>query len=280
MTADLQAWVGREIVVRDELCLAPAFGLAALLDRAADGVKRGSALPCGWHWIYFAPRAAHSDLDVDGHTRRGGFLPPASLPRRMWVGGAIHFRQPLVLGDTVERRSTIASVQEKAGRSGRLVFVAVRHLISAGTPIAIDEVQELVFRDPARPGEARPGGSPPPGDCHWRESFRTDAVALFRFSALTFNSHRIHYDHPYATQVEGYPGLVVHAPLTALLLLDAACRHQPIGRVATYTYRAEGPLFCEEAIGLHGRIERGSMVLWATAPDGRTAMKAKVEWAT
>ncbi|MEO8452584.1 MAG: MaoC family dehydratase N-terminal domain-containing protein, partial [Gemmatimonadota bacterium] len=212
---------------------------------------------------------------------RGDFLPPVPLPRRMWVGGSLAFRGGLLLGDAVERHSTVVSVDEKDGRSGRLVFVRVHHVITKGGLAAVEEDQDLVYRELAAPGAPRAGGEPPPADWEWRELFRTDPVVLFRFSALTFNGHRIHYDHTYAEGVEGYPGLVVHAPLTALLLLDAAVRHRPGAAPVRFTYRAEGPLFCPEVITLAGRTGTQSRTdLWALAPDGRTAMKGMVEWAT
>jgi len=276
---NLTAWVGREVVERDELALGPARGMAALLDRSLDGMQSGAPLPAGWHWLYFWPVTRQSELALDGHSRRGGFLPLVPLPRRMWVGGKIDFRGQLLLGDAVERRSTILGVREKEGRSGRLIFVSIRHQIARLGEVVIDEVQELVYREAGRPGEPRAGGAPPPPDCTWSETFATDAVVLFRFSALTFNGHRIHFDHPYATGVEGYPGLLVHAPLTALLLLDAAGRHGPGGSPASYTYRAEGPVFGGETVRLSGRVPNDDqMEVWAAAPDGRTAMSGTVTW--
>lgn len=281
MPADLQSCVGRILVERDELWLAPARGMAALLDRSPEGLERGAALPWGWHWLYFHPTSPQSELAHDGHATRGDFLPPIPLPRRMWVGGRIRFLRPLLLGNPVERRSTIASIREKEGRSGRLVFVSVRHVISQAGEAMVEEEQDLVYREGTKPGEPRAGGEPPPRDCPSRETVRTDPVLLFRFSALTFNGHRIHYDHPYVTAVEGYPALLVHAPLTALLLLDFAVRQNAGRRAAGFRYRAEGPLYCGETVALSGRPgDGGEDQVWAAAPDGRTALRASVEWAT
>jgi 3-methylfumaryl-CoA hydratase len=255
--------------------------MAALLDRPAEALEQGALLPVGWHWLYFHPTTRQSQVAPDGHAHRGDFLPPIALPRRMWAGGRIRFLHSLHLGDPVERRSTIASVGEKEGRSGRLAFVSVRHVISRAGEVAIEEEQDLVYRERSKPGEARAGGASPPQDCAWRESVRTDPVLLFRFSALTFNAHRIHYDHPYVTSVEGYPALLVHAPLTALLLLDLAVRQNPDRQPAAFRYRAEGPLFCGEAVTLLGRQgPNGDSQLWAAAPDAHTAMSAAVEWST
>jgi len=278
-TESIESWIGRERIERDELAIAPGRGLAALLNRPVDSLDRGVPLPPGWHWLYFWPITPQSELAADGHARRGGFLPKVSLPRRMWVGGRIVFRSQLLLGDLVERRSTIIGAQEKEGKSGRLILVTVRHEISRGGEPAIEEEQDLAYREPARPDERRAGGDPPPADCQWEEVFPTDPVVLFRFSALTFNGHRIHYDHPYATGVEGYPGLVVHGPLTALLLLDAGIRHGPGSWPSRYSYRALGPVFGGEPLRLTGRLPNDDTVeVWAAAPDGRAAMSGTLGW--
>jgi 3-methylfumaryl-CoA hydratase len=281
--ADWQEWIGRTETTGDDLSVEHARGLVALLDRDPAGLAAGLPLPECWHWIYFRPATPQSGLGPDGHARRGGFLPPIALPRRMWVGGRIRFAAPLPLGRPAVRRSTIASVVPKSGRSGELVFVTVRHEISAGEgdPAAITEEQDLVYRDAAPAGQAGSSrAEPAPAAAAWSERYRADAVALFRFSALTFNGHRIHYDHPYATAVEGYPGVVVHAPLTALLLMDAAVRHREgsTGRPIGYQYRAVSPLFADEDITLAGTsYEDGSAQVWATGPRG-LAMTATVEW--
>jgi 3-methylfumaryl-CoA hydratase len=276
---DLQAWVGRERVEADVLGLFPARAMAALLDRDPDAFAEGDALPPGWHWLYLNPATPRSLLGPDGHARRGGFLPPVPLPRRMWAGGRLRFPRPLVVGERVERRSRILSVEEKRGSTGRLVRVTVAHEIRGAGGVAVEEEQDLIYREAPGPGEP-PRSTPLPEEVAWRETFLPDAVALFRFSALTFNGHRIHYDHPYATRVEGYPGLVVHGPLTALLLLDAATRHA--GRRSTaFSYRAVGPLFGEQPITLAGRPagDADAAEAWAAGPGGGIAMRAEVRWA-
>jgi 3-methylfumaryl-CoA hydratase len=199
----------------------------------------------------------------------------------MWVGGRLRFRGPLALGRPAVRRSTIQSIASKSGRSGELVFVTVRHDVGTPDGVAIEEEQDLVYRGAPPPGET-PRAEAPPADADWRETYRADAVALFRFSALTYNGHRIHYDHPYATAVEGYPGLVVHGPLTALLLMDAATRHREgsSGRPVGFQYRAVSPLFADEEITLAGTsYGDGSAQVWAAGPRG-LAMTATVEWET
>lgn len=277
----LRRWTGRERVDEDVLTAAPARKMSAVLDRPPGQALGPSArLPPGWHWLYFHSASRRSELGPDGHEVRGGFLPPVPLPRRMWAGGRLRFLGGLELGEVVRRTSTVASVEHKEGRSGPLVFVGVRHRISSeGGRLAIDEVQDLVYRDGSDPVESLAGRSapahPPSEPPEWSESFSADAVTLFRFSALTFNSHRIHYDVRYATEVEGYRDLVVHGPLTALLLLDAGSRW--IGAPPrSFSYRATGPLFCGEEFTIAGRATRGSdeAVLWAAHPERGLAMRA------
>lgn len=276
-TDALREWVGRTREIKDEVTLARARGMLALLDRDPGELGWGDFLPRGWHWLYFNPTVPRSELGPDGHPARGRFLPPVELPRRMWAGGRLRFVGDLSIGQRAERRSRILSVEEKTGRSGRLTFVTVGHRIGvAGTP-ALEEEQDLVYREERSPGEGF-RGPPPPEEAEWSEPVAADAVTLFRFSALTFNGHRIHYDHPYATEVEGYPGTVVHGPLLALLLLDAGSRRS--GRPPLrFAYRAMSPLFCDETFVLAGRAseEEGVTELWAAHPQRGTAMRATLE---
>ncbi|MBI4419582.1 MAG: MaoC family dehydratase N-terminal domain-containing protein [Gemmatimonadetes bacterium] len=255
------------------------MGAAALFDLPERPWRAGDELPRGWHWFYFNPAAPQSQLGEDGHPRRGEFLPPVPLPRRMWAGGTLTFRSPLRIGAAAARRSTVTALEEKEGRTGRLVFVTVRHEITGPGGLAVEEEQQLVYREAAKPGSRGKAGEPFPADVDWSETFTPDAVMLFRFSALTFNGHRIHYDHPYATQVEGYPGLVVHAPLIALLLLQAAERHT--GREPqTFTFQNVAPLFEGQAITIAGRKNSGgaSTEIWAGGPGGTIATRAVTEW--
>ncbi len=276
--SELAAWVGEEHVERDVLTLFPARAMAALLDRPPEQIEPGAALPAGWHWLYFRPLPRSSALGPDGHEKRGAFLPPVELPRRMWAGGRLTFSKRLRLGDSVVRRSSIESVVEKEGRSGRLTFVTVRHRIETEQgALALDEEQHLVYAEGKGGGRSQTAQRvPEEGD--WSETVSLDPVSLFRFSAITFNGHRIHYDHRYATGEEGYPDLVVHAPLTALLLLGAGARRLsgPPGR---FSYRASSPLFANEAIRISGvpAPEGAGLSLSAAAPDGSLAMRATLE---
>lgn len=276
---DLRDWVGREEVATDVLTPFAARGMAAILDRDPAALAEGSPLPEGWHWLYLKPTTRRSRLGPDGHAQRGDFLPPVALPRRMWAGGRLRFLRPLLLGERVERRSRILSVEEKEGRTGPLVLVSVLHSVAGEGGAAVEEEQDLVYREAPRPGAPPPRREEAPAEAAWTERFLPDAVTLFRFSALTFNGHRIHYDHPYATGVEGYPGLVVHGPLLALLLLDAAARRAG-RRPAAFEYRNVGTLFADAPVALNGGAPGpdGESAVWAAGPDGALATRASARW--
>jgi 3-methylfumaryl-CoA hydratase len=258
--------------------------MRALLDRDPEAVAPGDALPWGWHWLYFKPLEPQAELGEDGHPRRGRFLPGGQLGRRLWAGGELRFLEPLRLGDVIERVSTLKSVTAKEGRSGKLVFVTSGHRVSGPRGLACDEDQHLVYR--SRPGDSvaprgvPPEATPPEGEPEWEETFLPTSTALFRFSALTFNGHRIHYDHPYATEREGYRGLVVHGPLLALLLLDAGVRRTPERTAGVFTYRAVAPAFADEMITLVGQTESSGagVRLQALNGDGSVVTKANLEW--
>ncbi len=276
--APLQDWVGRTEEAHDLITPAPCAALAATLDHPAERPAAGSVLPPLWHWLYFLPLHRQSEIGPDGHARRGGFLPPVPLPRRMWAGSQFGFHAPLRVGDEVRRLSTILQVQEKAGRTGPLVFVKVRHQVFRGgaTQPALTELHDIVYREPARPGEAAPPPQPAPVESPWRRSITPDDVLLFRYSALTFNGHRIHYDRKYVTEVEGYPGLVVHGPLIATLLMDLLRRERPQATVTGFEFRAVRPTFDLNPFSVHGEpsADGKSVRLWARDHEGWLTMDA------
>jgi 3-methylfumaryl-CoA hydratase len=276
-TDRLGEWIGRTASRTDVVTAWPAVALAATLDRRDPEPAKGDPLPPGWHWLYFLEAAPGSELGPDGHPKRGGFLPPVTLPRRMWAGGRIEFRGPLRVGDAIRRDSTILSIEPKQGRSGSLVFVTVRHTVSTGGEPAVVEEHDIVYREAAKPGASPPPPQPAPREAAWRRELVADPVMLFRYSALTFIGQRIHYDLDYCRDIEGYPGLVVHGPLQVILLLDLARRNEarPVRRLE---YRALHPLFHFEAFTLNGNPgpDASRAALWTANPAGNYAMTATV----
>lgn len=272
----LREWQGRTESRPDVITLTPVAAMSATLDREDPSPHAGDALPPLWHWLYFLPIYRQSEVGSDGHPRRGGFLPPVPLPRRMWAGSRLQFHHPLHVGDAVSRVSTIVDVSHKEGRSGPLVFVLVHHEIRNAGGIALTEEHDIVYRDNPRPGEPVPKLQAAPGDHAWAREIHPDTVLLFRFSALTFNGHRIHYDRSYVTEVEGYPGLVVHGPLIATLLMDLLRRNLPEARVARFAFRAVRPLFDIAPFSVCGKVEAdGKTVrLWAKDAAGSLTMDA------
>jgi 3-methylfumaryl-CoA hydratase len=271
----LRDWVGRTESRSDVVTAWPAVALAATLDRRDPEPKPEDALPAGWHWLYFLEAAPASELGPDGHPKRGGFLPPVALPRRMWAGGRLEFRRPLRVGEAIRRESAIVSIEPKQGRSGSLVFVTVRHSVFARGELAVVEDHDIVYREAAKPGDAPPPAKPAPRDAVWRREIVADPVMLFRYSALTFIGQRIHYDFEYCRNVEGYPGLVVHGPLQVILLLDLARRQEP-RPVRKLEYRALHPLFHFERFTINGNpgLDGARAELWTANPAGNYAMAA------
>ena len=274
-------WIGRKTAVEEQIAAGPAAGMIALLDRDDPPPRAGDSLPPLWHWLFFIEPARQSELDIDGHPKRGGFLPPISLPRRMWAGARFTFHAPLCIGDEARRESEIIKVEEKTGASGALVFVTVETRIFGSAGLAVVEQADIVYREAVEPGTppAPPEAAPTP--TAWRRGVHPDPVFLFRMSALTFNGHRIHYDRAYATEIEGYPGLVVHGPLQAILLADLVRRRKPEAAVARFSCRARRPVFDTGDFDLVGQPadDGGSCRLWALDNDGSPAMSAKAEFA-
>lgn len=269
------AWLGGSEVVPDWIAPAPLQAAAATFDDVETGFQSGSAVPPLWHWFYFLPKAPQSRIGDDGHPARGGFLPPIALPRRMFAGARLTFTRPLVVGQPAERRGTIRAISERSGRSGSLVFVTVSYTISQNGQTCIEEEQDIVYREadptPVPPPQAI---DLPPAEGALVRTITPDPVLLFRFSALTFNGHRIHYDRPYATGVEGYPGLVVHGPLTAVLLLELVRRN--IRRpVRAFSFRGLLPLFDLAPFRLTGAGDGETITLEALRCDGKAAMQAE-----
>jgi len=275
---NLEEWIGRSETVSDIVTATPCAALSATLDRPAVRPPAGTALPALWHWLYFLPLHRQSEIGADGHPRRGGFLPPVPLPRRMWAGSQFEFHEPLRVGDTIARVSTIENVTAKSGRTGPLVFVRVRHEIrrNGAAEIALTEYHDIVYREAPGPDAAAPPPKPAPARAAWERQWVPDDVLLFRYSALTFNGHRIHYDRRYVTETEGYPGLVVHGPLVATLLLDLLRDQLPDAVVARYEFRAVRPVFDLDPFFVCGepQPEGRTFHLWARDSEGALTMDA------
>jgi len=277
MNASYSDWIGRTEEAEELIALAPVQATAATLDDTTTEFAPGSPLPPLWHWFFFLPRVPQSRLGPDGHPHRGGFMPPIELPRRMFAGARVRFLRPLVIGELARRQSVIREVSEKTGRTGKLAFVTVWHQIQQDGGICIEEEQDIVFREPGdrvaapelREFEPAPAGS-------WSRVISPDPTLLFRFSALTFNAHRIHYDRDYATTGEGYPGLVVHGPLTAVLLMELVRSHSP-RPVSAFAFRGLAPLFDLAPFRLVGTPDGQRVHLEAQGPDGKTTLTAEAE---
>ena len=275
--ARFKDWIGASELRRDVVTPAPLVALAALLDRDDPPPQPDEAAPPLAHWLYFLPVYRQSDVGHDGHAIKGAFLPPVPLPRRMWAGSRLEFLRPLRVGSEVERRSTIKDVTFKQGRSGPLVFVAVRHEVSDASGLVLTDEHDIVFRGEAALAAA---SVPAPGGEAWCREIHPDPVLLFRYSAVTFNSHRIHYDHPYATNAEGYPGLVVHGPLIATLLVDLLRRNVPGATVTRYTFKALKPLYDTANFSTCGLPDASgrSARLWTRDAQGAVTMDAAATW--
>jgi len=276
-TTDYSAWIGRRMRVEDEATRWPVEALAATLDVANPAPRKGDAIPHGWHWLYFLEAKPACELGPDGHPKRGDFLPPVALPRRMWAGGRLHFHDALRVGEALTRESEILSVNEKSGKTGTLVFVTVRHTVTSGGRLAVVEEHDIVYREAAKPGDAPVQPRPAPVEATWRRDIAPDPVLLFRFSALTFNGHRIHYDLDYVRDEEHYPGLIVHGPLQTMLMLELARAHA--GKpVKSLDYRAMHPVFHTDRFSVNGQpsADGTTAQVWTALAGGHYAMQGTV----
>ncbi len=274
----LSDWVGRSETVDDIAYPTPVVALTATLDHPRTAAATGSNLPPLWHWLYFLPMHRQSEIGPDGHAKRGGFLPPVPLPRRMWAGSQFEFRKPIRVGDRMSRTSTIDDVTAKEGRTGKLVFVKVRHELrcnGAAEP-ALVEFHDIVYREAQRPDDVPPPPQKAAADAPWQREIVPNDVLLFRYSALTFNGHRIHYDRKYVTEVEGYPGLIVHGPLIATLLMDLLRREMPDADVASFRFKAVRPTFDPHPLRVNGALQADEKTvrLWAQDHEGWLTMDA------
>jgi len=269
-----EQWVGREEAHVGQIYASVAQAMAATLDLESAPVE-GEPLPPGWQWLFFNPAVRRSELGEDGHPARGGFLPPVALPRRMWAGSRIQYLADLPVDARATRKSKILKVAQKTGKRGALCFVTVEHTTSCGGNDCIIEEQDIVYKEATPPGAPAPKPEPHGDQPSWSQEINPDTTLLFRFSALTFNGHRIHYDQEYARSEEGYPDLVVHGPLTAILLQRFAAEHGGGRKLSKFDFRGVNPLFVDRPFQLEGREEdSGTLAVWARGPDGELAMSA------
>lgn len=299
--ATIKDWLGRTRCDEDEITLGAVQRLAATLDRDPAALQRGDELPESWYAILFGPVARQSTLGRDGHPKTGDFLPPLSGTRRMFGGRRTRFVKPLKIGDLVSRVSTVTGVEQKSGRTGPFALVTVTHKISGLSGLAVTEEQDIIYRAAVEAGAAAPQrkAAPPPypppppslpstasgeeqgrgagesREGEWSKPIELDPVLIFRYSALTFNAHRIHYDLPYTRDVEGYPALVANGGLIALLLIETARPHLP-RPIAGYAARAISPLFIGQHVTFNGRLAAGAAMLWASGPDGGLAHQVEL----
>ncbi len=266
-----EGWTPKQDVREDRIAHWPAAALAATLGSEAPCV--GDPLPPGWHWLYFLEAVAADRVGPDGHPLRGNFLPPVELPRRMYAGGNLRWFAPLRIGEAARRTSEIRNVEEKQGRTGPLMFVNVFHRIESEGKTCIEEEQNLVYRElrdiAATELEAAPD------DPAWSRETHPDPVMLFRYSALTFNGHRIHYDAPYVREVEGYPDIVVHGPLMAVLLLELFRAENDGTFPSSFRFRSRRPVFANAPLRAEGRPRADGADLWIRDQDGYLAMRAE-----
>jgi 3-methylfumaryl-CoA hydratase len=275
----LRQWIGRSTEASDIVTAQLVKGLRATLFMEIGEPRPGDAAPFTAHWCLAQPVFPMSELGPDGHPARGGFLPPVPLPRRMWAGGELEFIDPLRVGDQATRTSRIADVTMKTGSTGPLCFVSVEHVIATPRGPAIRERQDIVYRDMSTPPASAPAkpATPPPAARH-RESHMADAVLLFRYSALTFNGHRIHYDRDYVTRVEGYPGLIFHGPMQAALLVEFAAKLRGGKAPVKFSYRGVQPLFEGSEFSVNANDASAGLELWTANSAGQPTMKGTATW--
>lgn len=271
---NLKKWIGKSRQIFDIVDLATCQRMAATLDQQAT-FKEGDALPPLWHWCFFHLPQQTADLDRDGHAVRGDFLPPVALPRRMWAGGRLNYYQDIPIGGKVRKTSKIKSIKFKQGQSGELCFVTVEHRYVHQATTCLVEEHDIVYRQQSLPGGAAKKPQQAEMQAQWSRKITPSSVMMFRYSALTFNGHRIHYDRDYCRDVENYPGLVFHGPLTATLLLDLAIANNPQKILKSFEFRAVSPVFDTAPFTIRGENTGKTSELQAVLDDGVLAMTAQ-----
>lgn len=278
VTRGLKDWIGRSQEREDLIDAGRARALQSTLDDPFPILGENSLLPPLWHWAFFWETATTAELGSDGLAVGSGLLPPINLPRIMWAGSRLAFPGSLVIGETAMRRSSVVDIVEKQGRSGRLCFVTLRHELTQKGQVCIEEEMDIVYREASQGTEALPVGQTAPTRADWRRKIAASPVLLFRYSALTWNSHRIHYDGDYVTREEGYPGLIVHGPLLATLMIDQLRRQIPSAKVTRFAFSALRPVFAAGGFTVAGTPNDGRADLWVADADGSLAMKGSADY--
>ncbi len=273
----LDQWVGRCKETRDRMDARPANFLKETLNQDRRDFQEGDILPPAWHWMYFLETQRLDQLGEDGHASLGDFMPPVALPHRMWAGSRLKFHSPLMIGEEIVKTSTIDRITRKHGASGDLYFVSVLHRFFSGATLKLEEIQNIVYLQKATQGTPPKPQPPAPVDADHSATIHPTSVLLFRYSALTFNSHRIHYDLDYCRRVENYPGLVVHGPLVVTLMLAEAQtrdRYRNDRNLDEFNFRALSPLFSDQDFSIHLKEREDHCEIRATNPNGNLAMSA------
>ncbi|MCG8412894.1 MAG: MaoC family dehydratase N-terminal domain-containing protein [Pseudomonadales bacterium] len=275
MSEAWQEWIGRQQQVDDHIRESTLLAMGATLDGIQQDFSRNGIVPALWHWLYFLDKAPQTQLANDGHEKRGNFLPPVPLPRRMWAASKLKFHSPLRVDEQARRESTIKSIETKEGKSGSLVFVTVDHHVHGSKQLAISEEQTIVYRDHSK-DNSKVTGRKVEESADFEKTIAPDILLLFRYSSLTFNAHRIHYDRDYATDTEGYPGLIVHGPLMATLLVGALQEQHPDKKLESFEFRAMKPVFDLAPFKVCGRNpdDEGNAKLWIADSDNELCMQA------
>jgi len=273
---NFDAWIGKIEITPDLSNPRPVAMMQALLN---EPNKQLTQLPHLYHWLYFLPIVNGEDLAEDGHPKKGGFLPPIPFPKRMWAGGRLQFLNPILVNQNIRRESEISKIDFKQGKTGNMYFVTVKHSIFADGQLAIIEEQDIVYREASNAAPATQVPVPAPiavKQYSYKKTFPVNTTTLFHYSALTFNSHKIHYDRPYSMEQEGYPGLVVHGPLLATLLMHTFTQKHPNKQILSFDFRAVKPVFDFNEFYICGNLQSEEAELWIEHTDGQAAMKAKV----
>lgn len=278
---ELQSWVGRSVEDEDVITAAPIMNYAATMDWEVPDAKEGDAIPPGAHWFFFHDRTRHSELDTIGLPKRGDFLPPVQLARRMHAGNRLEYLKPLHIGEKVHRKTEIRDITPKTGGTGQLVFVVTRNTISGEDGPALIDDRTIVYREAAKPSDTKRKPAPPPDDAAWKRSYQANSIQMFRFSALTFNASRIHYDYKYVTETEGYPGLIVNARLTTSLLMETCLDNNPGKELVEIATKFIRPLYDFAPFILAGKPNAAGdgATMWVEDPDGATAMVSEMRFA-